>query len=187
MCCKQWRTEQKCRPGRWPQMPPFEDKNFYLRCQNFWWLFLVGLIFTYIVTSFRKWKCRPLWKCRPGRLTPSAPTLGTPLVVKADFCQFGKFCILDELSNVDGVVNISGVFRNWTRGWTYFPVSVHVPPISGNFSFPRLCQNFPPDFVKFTCFYILYVYFVSPILLPWCIYASHNARTGRPQSDRRRR
>ena len=32
---------------------------------------------------------------------------------------------------------------------------------------------------KFTCFYILYV-FCSPLLWPWCIYASHNARTGRP-------
>jgi len=29
-------------------------------------------------------------------------------------------------------------------------------------------------------FTYLYVYFVSPLLWPWCIYASHNARTGRP-------
>ena len=43
------------------------------------------------------------------------------------------------------------------------------------FNFPLLLQNFPPDFIKFTCFYILYVYFVSPLLLPWCIYASPNA------------
>ena len=27
---------------------------------------------------------------------------------------------------------------------------------------------------------MLYVYFVSPLLWPWCIYASPNARTGRP-------
>ena len=41
--------------------------------------------------------------------------------------------------------------------------------------------NFPPDFVKFTCFQYFrpYVFFVS-LLWPWYIYASHNARTGLP-------
>ena|SRR6218665_1107687 len=38
--------------------------------------------------------------------------------------------------------------------------------------------KFPPVFVKFTCFlHTLYV-FRFPLLLPLCIYASHNARTG---------
>ena len=43
---------------------------------------------------------------------------------------------------------------------------------------PLLLQILP-DFVKFTCFYILYVFLVSPLVWPWCIYASHDARTGR--------
>ena len=56
-------------------------------------------------------------------------------------------------------------------------ISNYFHPISEIFFFSSLLlQNFLPDFVKCTCFYILYVYFVSPLLLPWCIYASHNAR-----------
>jgi len=56
------------------------------------------------------------------------------------------------------------------------------PPtcISGNFSSPLLLQISLPDFGKFTCFYIAYFTCISFLLiLPWCIYASHNARTGR--------
>ena len=34
----------------------------------------------------------------------------------------------------------------------YFPVSIHFPSIPGKFFFPLLMQNFPPDFVKLTCF-----------------------------------
>jgi len=41
---------------------------------------------------------------------------------------------------------------------------------------PLLSQISPTYFVKFAS----YVFFVSPLVLPWCIYASHNARTGRP-------
>ena len=44
----QWLTEHKCRPGRRPQMPPFQENCFDLRrkkCQtnpkNFWRPFLV--------------------------------------------------------------------------------------------------------------------------------------------------
>src|SRR6218665_2235598 len=47
----------------------------------------------------------------------------------------------------------------------YFPVSVHFPPISENFHSSPTFANFHPDFVKFTCFYILYVCFVCPLLL----------------------
>ena len=61
-----------------------------------------------------------------------------------------------------------------------FPVSVHFPPVSRKFIFPPTLKNVPPVFEKFTCSYILYVHFVSLLLWPWCIYASPNARTGRP-------
>ena len=47
---------------------------------------------------------------------------------------------------------------------------------------PPTFTNFP-IFGKFTCFYILsYFMCISfpPLLWPWCIYPSHNARTGRP-------
>jgi len=53
-------------------------------------------------------------------------------------------------------------------------------PISGKLLFPPTFANVPPDFVKFTSFYILYLFFVSPLVWPWCIYASHKACTGRP-------
>ena len=46
-----------------------------------------------------------------------------------------------------------------------------------NYSSPLLLQ-FPPVLGKFTCFlHTLRVFF--PLLCPWCIYASPNARTGR--------
>jgi len=42
------------------------------------------------------------------------------------------------------------------------PVLAHIPPISGIFSFPPIFAKISlPDFVKLTCFYILYMYFVS--------------------------
>jgi len=45
----------------------------------------------------------------------------------------------------------------------YFPCFDSFSPlISGNFSFPLTFAKFPPDFIKLTCFYILYMYFVSP-------------------------
>jgi len=30
---------------------------------------------------------------------------------------------------------------------------------------------------------MLHVLFVSPLVSPWCIYASHNARIGRPRTE----
>ena len=61
------------------------------------------------------------------------------------------------------------------------PVSIHFPPLfRENYYSPLLLQIFLPVLDKFTCFYILYVYFVSPLLWPWCICASPNARTGCP-------
>ena len=45
--------------------------------------------------------------------------------------------------------------------------------------FPPTFTNFPFCFRQIhPAFYILYVY--CPLLWPWCIYASPNARTGRP-------
>jgi len=41
------------------------------------------------------------------------------------------------------------------------------PPYFGKFFFSPTFAILPPDFVKFTCFYILYMYFVSPLLLPF--------------------
>ena len=48
-----------------------------------------------------------------------------------------------------------------------------------NYYFPLLCKC-DPDFVKVTWFLHSLCVFVSLLLLPWCIYASHNARTGLP-------
>ena len=40
---------------------------------------------------------------------------------------------------------------------------VHFPlPISGKWLFSLYLSKCPPDFVTFTCFYIVYVFFVSP-------------------------
>ena len=62
----------------------------------------------------------------------------------------------------------------------YFPCFSTFPSCFAKIIIPPYFDKFPPVLDKFTCFYILYVYFVSPLLSPWCIYASHNARTGRP-------
>jgi len=60
-----------------------------------------------------------------------------------------------------------------------FTVSLHFPLFRENYYSPYFCK-FPPLFSGNLCvFYILYVYFVSLLLWPWCIFASHNARTGR--------
>jgi len=53
-------------------------------------------------------------------------------------------------------------------------------PVSRKLLFPPTFTNFPSVLEKLTCFYILFVYFVAPLIWPWCIYASPNARTGRP-------
>jgi len=67
--------------------------------------------------------------------------------------------------------------------------------IRQNFSRPSLVihpkfATIPPYFAfsihwfrKIYVFYVLYMFFVSPPLWPWCIYASHNARTGRPWTE----
>jgi len=53
------------------------------------------------------------------------------------------------------------------------------PLFRKNYSFPYF-YKFPPLFyANSPAFYILYVY-CSPLLWPWCIYASPNARTWRP-------
>jgi len=49
-----------------------------------------------------------------------------------------------------------------------------------NFHFPPTFAHFPPDFIKFPRFLHTFCEFRLPLLWPWCIYASHNARTGRP-------
>ena len=70
----------------------------------------------------------------------------------------------------------------------YFPCdSVHFPLFRKIIILPPAFINFPSVFQKFTCFLhsILYVYFVSPLLWPWCIYASPNARIGRLYSAMR--
>ena len=58
-----------------------------------------------------------------------------------------------------------------------FVLSVHFPLFRINLSFPLLCQIFP---LKFSCFVHALCDFRSPLLLPWCVYASHNVRNGRP-------
>ena len=47
-------------------------------------------------------------------------------------------------------------------------------------SSPAIKKCFPPVLGKFTCFLHALRVFFSPLLWPWCIYASPNARTGRP-------
>src|SRR6218665_64796 len=62
----------------------------------------------------------------------------------------------------------------------YFRCFITFPPISEKLLFPLLLQ-IPSDFLKFKCFYVLSVFFVSPSLTMMHLgYASHNARTGRP-------
>jgi len=63
----------------------------------------------------------------------------------------------------------------------YFHYFNTFPPISTKLFFPPTFRDFPAVFGKFTCFCIV-LCFLFPLLLPWCIYASHNARTGRPRS-----
>ena len=60
-----------------------------------------------------------------------------------------------------------------------FAVSVHFPLFRENYYFPLLWQIFPSVLHKFTCFLLTLRVFRFPRLLPWCIYALPNARTGR--------
>ena len=61
-----------------------------------------------------------------------------------------------------------------------FPISKHFSPISRKLFFPQYFSKFPPVFGKFTCFLHAFCYSRFPLVWLWCIYASHNARTGRP-------
>jgi len=49
-----------------------------------------------------------------------------------------------------------------------------------NFTFSKKISRFPS--AKIFMFFTYFVFFVSPLLWPWCIYASHNTCTGRPCS-----
>ena len=85
--------------------------------------------------------------------------------------QFSSAKISDDL-----------LFSHWLKCLIspYFrSLNSSVPLFQQNYYFPYY-SKFTPDFVKFTCFYIHYVLFVPPLVWPWCIYASHNACTGRP-------
>ena len=62
----------------------------------------------------------------------------------------------------------------------YFCCCSTFPPISGKLLFPPTFANFNPDFVKFTSFLHTVCVFRFPLVWSWCIYASHNARNGRP-------
>ena len=57
---------------------------------------------------------------------------------------------------------------------------MHFPLFRKFFYFPPYFGKFPSDFVEFTCFLHTLRAFRFTLLLPRCIYASHNAPTGRP-------
>jgi len=63
-----------------------------------------------------------------------------------------------------------------SKFWIFplFAVSVNFPLFRENYYFPRISLHLR---VLHT---VAYVFFVFPLVWPWCIYASHNARTGRP-------
>src|SRR6218665_322230 len=44
----------------------------------------------------------------------------------------------------------------------HFPVSIHFPPISGNFSFSLLLHISPHHFIKFTCFFTYFTCIFFP-------------------------
>jgi len=50
----------------------------------------------------------------------------------------------------------------------------------GKIFVPPTLVNFPTDLVKLSVFLHTFCDFRFPLLWPWCIYASHNACTGRP-------
>ena len=60
-----------------------------------------------------------------------------------------------------------------------FSLFQYIPPLRENYSFPPYFYKFPLCFRQIQ---LLFTYFtcISPLLWPWCIYASPNARTGRP-------
>ena len=85
------------------------------------------------------------------------------------------------------------IFIRWNFWWPFFKSSTtnfEFPPYFPCFSiFPTLFRKnyyspyfdkFPPVLDKFICFLHTLRVFRVPLLWPWCIYASPNARTGRP-------
>src|SRR6218665_4036331 len=70
------------------------------------------------------------------------------------------------------------VIRHKFRISPLFPCFNLFPSHFGKFFFPLLLQYFPSDFVKLTCFYIFYVYFVPPtftmmhLCITQCTYCS---------------
>jgi len=64
----------------------------------------------------------------------------------------------------------------------YFRYFNTFPPYFVKIILSSLLSKFPPVFVKFTCFLHTLCFSFPPLVWPWCIYASHNARTGRPCS-----
>jgi len=84
---------------------------------------------------------------------------------------------LFQINFSDSVENFPNFFFFWS-----FTTNLEFPPYFRCFSTFFLSPtfaNFSPDFVKCTCFFMFYVFFVTPLVWPWCIYSSHNARTGR--------
>ena len=59
----------------------------------------------------------------------------------------------------------------------YYRIFIPFPPHFGKIFHSPYFAKFPPDFVKFPCFVHAFCDFPFPLLWPWCIYASHNART----------
>jgi len=64
----------------------------------------------------------------------------------------------------------------------YFPCFSTFPLLfPENYYFPPYFDKLPPVLDKFTCFLHTLRVFRFPLLWPWYIYASPNARTGRPR------
>ena len=68
----------------------------------------------------------------------------------------------------------------WNFAIPYFRFFSTFPPCFVKILISHYFCKFPLWFRKMYVFCILYLFFVSPLLWPWCIYASHNAGTGRP-------
>ena len=77
----------------------------------------------------------------------------------------------------DSLENLWPFFSHQLQIWnfpTYFHCFNTFSPYFGKIIVTSLW------FRKIYVFFTYFVFFVPPLLLPWCIYASHNAHTGRP-------
>ena len=97
--------------------------------------------------------------------------------------HFLNFTFFQKISSFSSA-NISDYFfYSSTTNFEFLPYypcfSTFSPLFLKNYYFPPTLTNFPLFSKNSPAFCILYVYFVSPLLWPWCIYASPNARTGR--------